>query len=278
MTSLTHGLDAKIIVGGTSAANGFLVTSSSNQVDSVIDGVTINLLQVSDNPVTLTVKRDTDTIISKVKAFVTAFNDAVGRIDQYDFFNVDTQQKGPLLGDPTAARVRDALLRTVQQKAQGVTSQYQRLQQVGVSIGAKSTLQFDQEKFTAAYESDPQAVENLFAAFEASAATSEEIAPGVTVVSNQQTVTVRGFGDIFDNLMDGLTNTVDGTMTLADKNFQSQIDLLNNRISDFNQRLEAKRARLQAQFAAMESALAQLQGQGNALGSLAGNLAIARGQ
>jgi flagellar hook-associated protein 2 len=159
-----------------------------------------------------------------------------------------------------------------------VTGQYQYLQQVGITIGSGGTLRIDEDKFAAAYENDPQGVENLFASFEASSGTTEEIAPGVTVTHDQQNVTTRGFGDIFDNLMEGLTNSVDGTVTLADKNFQTQIDDLNDRISTLDERLAAKRARLEAQFAAMESALAQLQTQSTSLGSLASNIAIARGQ
>jgi flagellar hook-associated protein 2 len=278
ISSLTRGQDAKVIFGGSSADDGFLVTSGSNEVTSVIDGVTINLLQTSDEPITLTVERDTATIVGKISQFVTNFNDVIGRIDQYDFFNIETEEKGPLLGNPTTSRVRDAMYRTVQKKAEGIDTQYQYLRQVGITIGSGGTLELDEEKFKAAYENDPIAVENLFAAFEATTVTSEEIAPGITVTSNEQNVTTRGFGDIFDALLDDLTNSIDGTMKLADKSFQSQIDLLNDRIEEFDKRLEAKRARLEAQFVAMETALARLQGQNNSLSSLASNVFLAQSQ
>lgn len=276
LTSLTHGRDAKVIVGGSSAESGFLVTSSTNSVSNVIDGVTIDLHQASDESVNLEVKRDTASILAKVNGFVTTFNDAIGRIEGYDFFDVETEKKGPLLGNPITSRVREALYRAVQQKAVGVDTQFQYLRQVGVTIGSGGTLRFDQDKFNAAYESDPEAVENLFAAFEASAGGSEEILPGVSIVQDEQTVTTRGFGDIFDALLDDLTNSIDGTVTLADKNFQKQIDLINDRISVFDTRLEAKRAILERQFAAMETALAKLQAQNNSLTALAGSVALAQ--
>jgi flagellar hook-associated protein 2 len=277
LTSLARGRDARVIFGGTSSDDGFLVTSASNSVTNVIDGVTINLLETSDDPVTLTVERDTPTIISKVKAFVTAFNDAIGRIDDYDSYNVETEQRGPLLGNPTTSRVRDVLFRAVQQRARGVDTQFQYLRQVGITIGSGGALTFDEEQFTEAYENDPTAVENLFAAFESSNATSEEILPGVTVQRSEQNVTTSGFGDIFDALLDDLTNSIDGTVKLADNSFQTQIELLNDRIEEFDKRLEAKRARLESQFAVMEAALARLQGQNNSLSSLAANVALAQG-
>ncbi|MCH7825573.1 MAG: flagellar filament capping protein FliD [Acidobacteria bacterium] len=103
-----------------------------------------------------------------------------------------------------------------------------------------------------------------------------EIAPGVTVNVTEQTFTVLGFGDLFDQLLDGLTNSIDGTMTLADQVFQDQIDLTKSRIDAFDVRLGVRRARLERQFVAMETALAQLQGMNNALLSLSGNLALAQ--
>ena len=73
-----------------------------------------------------------------------------------------------------------------------------------------------------------------------------------------------------------LTNSIDGTVTLADKVFEDQIELTEKRIERFDERLDAKRLRLERQFMAMERALALLQGQSNALLSLNGNLILAQ--
>lgn len=282
LTTLTKGQNAKVFFGvgsGGTAEDGFLVTSATNSITSVIDGVTINLHRVSgagSEPITLTIERDAASIKTAVKQMVTTFNDAVGRINDYDFFDVDTQQRGPLLGNPTVARVRESLYRIAQGRALGVTTSYQFLRDAGITVNRNGELQFDEAKFEAAYASDPQAMENLFAAFQASAAGAQEIAPGVTVQSTQQVVATRGFGEMFDHLLEGLTNSIDGVVTLADRSFRDQIESANKRIADFDVRLEAKRKRLQAQFAAMEAALAKMQGQGNALASLAGNVLLSQ--
>jgi flagellar hook-associated protein 2 len=200
----------------------------------------------------------------------------VGRLNQYDFFDVDTKKKGVLLGNSTTSNVRQAMYRAVQGKATGVSSQFQYLFQVGIRVGNKGELSFDQTKFEEAYANDPEGVTNLFAAFEASTATSEEILPGVTVQRTEQNVTTRGFGDIFDSLTDDLTNSIDGLVTLAGNSFRDQIEFANKRIGEFDLRLESKRRRLESQFAAMEAALARLQGQSNSLISLAANVSLAQ--
>ena len=274
LTTLSDGRDAKVFFGSDDPSQGFLITSSSNSISDVVPGVTIDLVSASDDSVTVTVTRDTQKIEDAVFQFVTTFNDAIGRINDYDSFDVDTEERGPLLGNSTTARLRSALYRVAQGLATGVETQYQRLSQVGIRIGAEDVLTFDKDKFREAYENDPQAVENLFAAFKGSTTTTKEIAPGVTVNVTEQTFTVLGFGDLFDQLLDGLTNSIDGTMTLADQVFQDQIDLTKSRIDAFDVRLDARRARLERQFLAMETALAQLQGMNNALLSLSGNLAL----
>jgi flagellar hook-associated protein 2 len=238
--------------------------------------VTLDLKEASEDPVTVTVTRDTDTMLAAVQRFVTNFNDVIARIDQYDFYDSDAEKRGVLLGNPTTSRVRNALFAELQKPAKGVGSAYKYLRQVGITIGSDGKIKFDESKYKAAYEADPEAVENLFATFETSTTSTEEISPGITVQKTNTEITASGFGDMFDKLMETLTNSVDGVVTRAKNGFQDIIDLTNDRITAFDQRLEAKRSRLQAQFAAMETALAKLQGQNGSLSQLAASVQLAQ--
>ena len=274
--TLTEAQDSKVFFGSADPAAATLIKRSSNSLDDVLPGVSIDLVSASTTPVTLTVARDTQTIDDKIGEFVTAFNDVIGRIDQYDFFDVETEERGTLLGNSTTAQVRNALFRVVQQKAIGVGTQYQYLSQVGITVGADALLEFDRDKFATAYNTDPEAVENLFTAFKGSTTTTKEVEPGVTVNVSEQKFSELGFADLFDQFLDGLTDSISGTVTLADQVFQDQIDLTRDRIDDFDDRLDARRERLEREFAGMEAALARLQGQSNALFALTGNLNLAQ--
>ncbi|MHC4218735.1 MAG: flagellar filament capping protein FliD, partial [Planctomycetota bacterium] len=274
LATLSEAQDSKVFFGSADPAYATLIKRSSNTLDNVVPGVSIDLVSASDTPVTLTVSRDTVTIEDKIAEFAAAFNDAVGRIDQYDFYDAETEKKGVLLGNNTTSQIRNALFRTVQQKATGVETRYQYLSQVGLTVGTGGALQFDRVKFEEAYDTDPEAVENLFTAFQGTTSTTETIGEGITIEVNEQSYSQLGFGDLFDQLMDGLTNSIDGTMTLADEALQSQIDLTEDRIEDYDDRLDAKRSRMEREFAAMEAALARLQSQSNALLSLTSNLSL----
>ena len=276
VSTLSEGRDTKVFFGSEDPTKATLIKRSSNTLDDVLPGISIDLFSTSDSPVTLTITPDTQTIEDDVADFVVTFNDAVGRIDQYDFFNTETEERGPLLGNSTTSQVRNALFRTIQQKAVGVDTQYQFLSQVGITVGANGTLTFDRNKFNDAYQEDPDAVEDLFTAFAGTTVTTQQIAPGVTVTTSDQTFSELGFADLFDQLLEGLTNSIDGTVTIADQTIQAQIDATNDRIDLFDERLDRRRESLQREFTAMEVALARLQGQQNAMLSLINNLALSQ--
>jgi flagellar hook-associated protein 2 len=234
------------------------------------------LHSASNEAVNVTVSRDEESILGAVNHFVTTFNDVLARIREYDNFDAETETRGALLGDPTAARVRSDLYRTLQQAAPGVETQFRYLFEVGIHVGQDGAIELDEARFKDAYEQDPEAVENLFAAFESEGSTTEEVVPGVTVNRVDITYTKLGFGGLFDQAIEKLTNSEDGTVTFADERFQELIDSANERIERIDERLEVKRERLERQFVAMEMVLAQLQAQQGPLGMISQNLMLAQ--
>src|SRR6185503_13324502 len=97
-----RGQDSRVFYGSTDPARAVLLTSSSNTLDKVVNGVRIDLKSVSTNPVTLTVSRDTTAVETQVDDFIKSFNDLIDRIGAQSSYNVDTKKAGPLLGDSTA--------------------------------------------------------------------------------------------------------------------------------------------------------------------------------
>ena len=277
LDQLVRGLDAQAFIGSDDPATGLLVSSSTNEMNGVIEGLSIDLNQAGSDPVTINIERDDDSVVAAVKAFTDAFNDAVSKIDEYDSYDSENEVRGPLLGDSTVGVVRNRLFSTLQQKAQDVDGPYQYLSQVGIRLGSSGQIELDEEKFLAAYQSDPAGMEALFNTFDSQTTSSEVLGEpdsGITVDVDSTVYVSLGFGDLFDRLLNDLTDPTTGTVTLADERFQTQIDSQNDRITQIDQRLEAKREKLQREFLAMETALAQLQGQQGALLSMGGNLGL----
>ena len=273
MVRTSEGLDASLFLGTGDPATAFLYTSSTNTFKDVVSGLEVDAKKAGAS-VTVDVARNVVGMVDGVKQLVTTINDALGRIGDYDKYDDETKKKGPLLGNPVVARVRQQIIQTAQGPAKGVEGRYRYLSQVGIRFGKEGQLQFDEAKFRTAYDLDPGAVEELFTAFEIQATSSNSPVAGVTVEQTTTSYSKLGFGDLFDQLLKKLTNSVDGVTTVADRGMQEQLDGLKERLDRYDARLESKRARYVAQFAAMESALAKLQTQQSSLGALSANVAM----
>ena len=268
-STLVEGRDAVVFFGSSNPADALLITSSTNALSDTVAGVTINLNGTSDTAVSLTVSQDTEQIVTAVGEFVDRFNDVIGRINDLDSFNADTEEKGLLLGDPTLSTIRRSLINLMTRQYSDVTGQFTRMNEVGITFGAESKLQFDETKFRDALASDLPAVTELFSLKEESAGEDEEIAPGIFVPATGNTLDRGGFGAALETLLENLTDSIDGTLTTRANTIDSQIELSNDRIEQLNILLDQRRTTLEQQFAAMELALSQLQAQSNALASLA---------
>src|SRR5690606_17853171 len=99
LQTLSEGDDARVFFGSNDPASALLVTSSTNTLDDLIAGVSIDLNTSSEDPVTLNVSRDVAAIEDKINGFVSAFNTLIGRIDNQTRYDDETETKGPLLGD-----------------------------------------------------------------------------------------------------------------------------------------------------------------------------------
>ena len=244
LNTLTQARDAVVSFGGAGSDEPILISSSSNTLDNVVEGVTFNLLAVSDKEVSLSIAQDVDGIVGKIQTFVDAYNEVQDALDDATSFDAETYERGTLFGDSTVNTVRERLSRVIIQEVDGVAVGFARLFQAGLSIGANRRLEFDETRFREAYQERPGLVEDLFA--------------------HEDT----GFGAAIADVLDELTRDTDGVIARKDDLLTQQQEQLNDRIDTLSVLVEAKRARLQAQFVALESSLAILRDQQTALSAL----------
>lgn len=146
--------------------DGVAVTRSSNTVDDLIDGVTLNLKKAaSDTTVALTVGRDYEGIKEAVSGFVTAYNDVMNAINAQMKYNSDSGTTGgPLFGDSTLRAIKNDLVDLVINRVSGVDADFSTLGLIGISIGNDSTLTIDDEELQENLENNFNDVRRLFAA------------------------------------------------------------------------------------------------------------------
>jgi flagellar hook-associated protein 2 len=157
--TLTNAADAQVTVG--SGPGSYTVTSSTNTVSGLLPGVTVNLLQQSTSPVTVTVTRDDASIADKVQALVDAANVVQSTVDGLTKYDPTANAASPLTGDSTANQLMSALTNSVIGTVSGANPQSPGL--AGVSIDGTGKFTFDRTKFLAAFDADPSGVTKLFA-------------------------------------------------------------------------------------------------------------------
>jgi flagellar hook-associated protein 2 len=238
---LAPAQDARVFFG-SSAASGILLTSSTNTFDNVIAGLTFTASGVDEQPVTVTVGRDVDTLVTTLRGLVDDFNAALDRVKEAGAYDAETETPGILQGEGTLYTIESRLSRLFVGSVYA-GGPFTRLADVGIKSGTGGHFTFDEEAFRAAYESNSEAVERL--------CTDEQFGVAVQIKKQIEQITET----------EGLIPRA--TATLAD-----DTDLLQERVDQLNEQLDRKRARLVAEFQAMEAALAQLQSQQAALASL----------
>ena len=245
VTTLTRAQDARVFYGGN-GDSGILLTSSDNTFDNVVSGVTLTASSTSDTPVTITVERNVDSLVTAMTSLVDAFNTLSNQINEYQAYDAENKTLGILQGDSTLQMIEQRLYRMFTSTANRNGS-LQRLSDIGLRYGSGEQLTFDEDKFRAAVAANPDAVQTFFA----------ETDKGVAVQLKEQ--------------IEAITDT-DGLIEKKNAALQSRRDLLQERVDQLNEQLDRKRARLLSQFQAMEAALAQLQSQQQTIANWADSL------
>lgn len=148
----TQGVDAKLSLGSLQ------VTRSSNTVDDLVAGVTLQLLATSASPVTVDVAGDTEEGVARVKKLVDAVNGALATLKELSKFDPVAKKAGVLQGDSTVRRLSDELRSLV-------TSPYANgsAHDLGISIDRYGALTLDETALRTAITDDVAAVDRLFA-------------------------------------------------------------------------------------------------------------------
>ena len=257
-TMLVEGRDARVFFGSADPASALAIVSSSNTLTDIVPGATIDLLGTSSAPVQVTINRDDSAITAGIETFVDSFNVVADTIDQYDFFDSETERRGVLLGDGTIGAITNALFRTVSTRNGDLAGQFNALTQLGITVRSGSRLQFDAAKFTAALQTSRDEVEQVFTLKETD----------TDPITERTVLTSGGIMARLEQLLERFTNSQNGSLQSRVDALGQQIQLGEQRVETIDERLDAKRARLTADFIALERTLASLQSQSSALGSL----------
>jgi flagellar hook-associated protein 2 len=141
--------NASISIG--SGAGAITSEYETNQIDDLVDGVTLNLLKAdASKTVTVSVGADNEGVVDTVGNFVKEFNGIIQYISEQSAFIVQSQSAGPLLGNRSVSEIQSQLRSVVLQSVPGLSNTINRLSRVGVGVTEAGTLTFDESKLRSA--------------------------------------------------------------------------------------------------------------------------------
>jgi flagellar hook-associated protein 2 len=134
--------------------NGISASMSSNSITDVIHGVTLNLLQKTTSPTTVTVARDTSSIKSALDAFVKAYNDIAKPLKDLSTYDVVNKKAPVLNGDSAVLAIQSQMRSVIGASVIGTSGSFKALSQIGVSFQRDGSLTVDATKLQSAIDSN----------------------------------------------------------------------------------------------------------------------------
>ena len=237
-----EALDATIDVDGVTG-----IKRSSNTLDDVITGVTIDLVKAHDTPASestqLTVNRDTAAIVSAIDDFVSAYNSVVDFLNTNQNYNEETGTGGALLGDATAKLIERRFRSVLNTDHPGMDT-ISMLADLGISRDDDGQLQKTTSTLTEALEENFTDVVQFF---------------------TQDTTGKEGFSVRMLNELDTMLDSYEGTLSARQDGIQRSIDDIYDDVDRIELRAIAMESRLRAQFNSLELLLSNYQATGNYL-------------
>ena len=233
----TTGLSFTKGVTGTNASlivDGIPISSASNTVSNVINGVTLSLGSSSPStPVTVNVNPDTAQATTAINNLVSAYNTVIGEINAQFNVAADGSGGGPLEGDNSLRDVQSQLLAALSYSVPG-NSGVVNLASIGVNFNNDGTLSVDSGKLSAALSSNYSAVQNL--------------------LQN----TTNGFSQNLSSVLTNINGAGTGILSLDAQSVTNTSQGLTKQIADLQASLAAQQIRLTAIYAQVNTTLQEL--------------------
>ncbi len=213
--------------------NGLQITSASNKLSSVVEGMTLTLSKVTTAPVQVSIGNDIAGMRKGVTDFVSAFNEIAKYLASQTRFDDATKAAGALQGDRSAVGLQNRLRALVQQSSSAST-RLDRLGDIGLELQRDGTLKVDNAKLDATL-ADPAEMSRAFATLQS------------------------GFGQRFKLLADSVLGN-DGLLTTRSNGLRDAIARNDKDQQRLLERIGRVQERLTRQYAALDTSINRLNG------------------
>ena len=236
-------MEQKVAAANAEATvNGIAVVSASNELSTVVEGLTLRLRKEGAGSTVVAVTSDRDAVKGAIQGFADAYNTLSKTISDQTRYDPASKVGGPLQGDSAATSLQRQL-RGLLNAGSGASATFARLSDVGLEVQRDGTISVDSAKLGSATAN----LVELKKAF-----------------ANSDTGNARndGFARRYAALATQVLGT-DGTLTTRTEGLRDRITRNSDEQTHVAERVDRFRARLVAQYTAMDASLSRLNGLSN---------------
>ena len=223
--------------------NGIPVSSASNQLVGVVEGVTFQLRKENFGSAEISVTSDSEAVKKAIQAFADSYNELAKNISEQTRYDPTSKQGGPLQGDSAVGTIQRQL-RGLINSPTGASSTFTRLSDVGLQLQRDGTITVNATKLQAAL-ANPSELKKAFTNLDS----------GGNSASN-------GFARRYADLATQVLGS-DGTLTTRTQSLQKMLSKNSEAQTRLNERVDRFQQRLVQQYTALDGNLSRL----NALSS-----------
>lgn len=185
--------------------NGISVTRSSNQVNDLVNGVQLTLLEENDlgRTTNIEINQDTSGLEDKMSAFVEMYNKLVTQLDELTKFEEESGESGVFQGESTVNRLKSDLSSI----ATYISGDRESMRDFGVELGEGGKLTFEPADLQTKLSEGTEDIEQFFIGSYEEIAGKERLTDGVFTQFSDLVERYTDFSNgIFKNFNDQLTN------------------------------------------------------------------------
>lgn len=227
----------------TFVMNGLRIQRSSNTVSDVIDGVTLNLRQISATPTNLTVAYDASALTTAVGNFVESYNlltEFIVRATGPAIKGDDIA--GSLRGDSAVKSIRNSIRNKLTAESSGASGDISHWSSLGVSLDRNGVLEFDSSKFITAFQNSP---EDAIKALSNNASSPYYFSGSPSGLAGDLAVAAHQY----------LSST--GVVSRVIQSYESKLEIVETKQQKLDEYIERVSAQYERQFAALNAVLAE---------------------
>jgi flagellar hook-associated protein 2 len=222
--------------------NGLAVTSASNTLSNIVDGLTLNLSTLTTAPVTVNVVTDTDSLKKTITDFAAAYSALVKLIATDTKYDTATKTGALLQGDSAAIGLQRQM-RTLAGGSSSASAMFGHLSDVGLQLQGDGSMTVNDTKLTNALGNVAE-LKKMFSN------------------SNLLDASQDGFGKRFRAVTDSMLG-IDGALTTKTDSLGKQLQRNQNDQDTLQTRLDGIEKRMRAQYTALDATMALLNSKSN---------------